>query len=76
MPRFHFALSTADLVESGFVQSDSLDEAMAVINEHVSAREGDTLEIGVRGFPPARYECVWSIPGTDAAWRPAGELAA
>ena len=76
MPRFHFSLSTADLVEAGFVQSDSLDEAMAVINEHLSAKEGDTLEIGVRGFPPARYECVWSMPGGDPAWRPTGLKAA
>lgn len=76
MPRFHFSLSTADVVEAGFVQSESLGEAMAAINEHVPAKEGDTLEIGVRGFPPAKYECVWSIPGADPAWRPAGELAA
>jgi hypothetical protein len=76
MPRFHFSLSTNDVVEAGFVQSESLDQAMTAINEHVPAHQGDTLEIGVRGFPPARFECVWAMPGGDPTWRPAGLLAA
>ena len=76
MPRFNFSLFNSGLVgEAGVVQSDSFDEALAAISEHVTANEGDTLEIGVLGFPPARYHKVSGAPGMRA-WRPAGQLAA
>jgi hypothetical protein len=78
MPRFQFSLSTTDIVrEAGVVQSESFADALAAIEEHVSAKEGDKLEIGVSGFPPARYEFVGgTMMGGTAAWRPAGLLAA
>ena len=77
MPRFQFALSNTHQVrEAGIVQSDSFSDALTAISEHVEAREGDTLEIGVPGFPPARYECVWSMDQGASAWRPAGQMAA
>ena len=77
MPRYQFALSNTQQVrEAGVVQTDSFTDALSAISEHVEAREGDTLEIGVPGFPPARYECVWSIEQGTSAWRPAGQLAA
>ena len=77
MPRFRFALSSADAVrQAGVVQVDSFSDALEAINEHVSAENGDTLEIGVTGFPPARFECVWSIQDGSRTWRPAGALAA
>ena len=77
MPRFQFALSNTQQVrEAGIVQSDSFSDALTAISEHVEAREGDTLEIGVPGFPPARYECVWSMDRGASAWRPAGQMAA
>jgi hypothetical protein len=77
MPRFQFSLSTTDIVrEAGVVQSDSFANALAAIEEHVSAKEGDTLEIGVPGFPPARYECVWGGMTGGTAWRPTGLMAA
>ena len=77
MPRFQFALSTLHEVrEAGVVQTDSFTDALSAISEHVEAREGDTLVIGVSGFPPAKYECVWSIDQGTSAWKPAGLLAA
>ena len=76
MPRYNFSLFTSGLVgEAGVVQSDSFDDALAAISEHVTAKEGDTLEIGVNGFPPARYLRVDIANGTRG-WRPAGQLAA
>jgi hypothetical protein len=77
MPRFQFALSTTQQVrEAGIVQTDSFSDALSAISEHVDAHEGDTLEIGVPGFPPARFECVWSMEQGSSAWLPAGRLAA
>jgi len=77
MARFQFALNSAaeSLPQVGVVQSDSFAEALTAVGEHVSASFGDVLEIGVQGFPPARYECLGSsIRGK--LWRPAGQLAA
>jgi hypothetical protein len=76
MPRYNFSLFTSGLVgEAGVVQTDSFDDALTAISEHVTANEGDTLEIGVFGFPPARYHKVADFAGTRG-WRPAGQLAA
>ena len=60
MPRFEFAVgSAATFREAGAVTSESFDDALEAITEQVTIRDGDTLEIGVRGFPPARYESFW-----------------
>ncbi len=76
MPRYNFSLFSSGLVgEAGVVQSESFDDALAAISDHVTANEGDTLEIGVYGFPPARYRKVSGAEG-KRAWRPAGQLAA
>ena len=77
MPRFQFQLRTTQQVrEAGMVQSDSFTDALTAISEHVTANEGDTLEIGVNGFPPAHFECVWSASRGSTDWRPAGQMAA
>ena len=77
MPRFQFSLSNTQQVrEAGMVQTESFDDALSAISEHVDAREGDMLEIGVAGFPPARFNFVWSLDQGSNAWSPAGRLAA
>ena len=77
MPRFQFQLRTpAQVRQAGVVQSESFSDALSAISEHVKAQEGDTLEIGVRGFPPARFECVWSADRGEGGWRPSGLKAA
>ncbi len=77
MPRFQFALSTAEsLPQAGVVQSESFEEAVEAVGAHVSANLGDILEIGVQGFPPARYECLGASRSGKRRWRPAGLLAA
>jgi hypothetical protein len=77
MPRFEFALSTVDTVRrTGVVNSESFADALALVGEHADAHAGDTLEIGVRGFPPARFECVSTLIDGEPLWRPTGKLAA
>lgn len=77
MARFQFALSTRDEVsQAGIVQSDSFAEAMELLGEKMTVREGDTLEIGVFGFPPARFQCILSLSDGDIHWQPAGLRAA
>ena len=77
MPRFQFAIVKTDTVrEAGFVHSESFSEAITAISQRVRAEAGDTLEIGVSGFPPARYECLFAEKGNARTWKPAGRLAA
>ena len=77
MSQFQFAISSGpeSIRQAGVVESDSFDEAVLLLGERIPVQEGDSLEIGVQGFPPARYECLGSsIRGK--LWRPAGQLAA
>ena len=77
MPRFAFALHTDENIRrAGVVTSESFDDALALVSEHIEARTGDRLEIGVRGFPPARFECVAALIEGEPLWRPLGKLAA
>ena len=76
MPRFKFSVRTSEgSQEAGFVQGGSFGDALAAIGKRIDVDEGAILEIGVDGFPPARYEYVW--PGADGypswqpTWRPA-----
>jgi hypothetical protein len=76
MPRFRFALSDIKSVrEVGMVQSDTFDDAMSAVTERFAVTAGDELEIGVYGFPPARYMYVNTID-ESSAWRPVGQRAA
>ena len=73
MTRFEFALKSPDEIrQAGVVQSESFSDALSLVSKHVSVQDGDTLEIGVAGFPPARFECVWSLDEGTGAWKPAG----
>jgi hypothetical protein len=37
----------------------------------MSVTQGDTLVIVVKGFPPARFECVDSLLDGSVFWQPA-----
>jgi hypothetical protein len=77
MTRYSFALSTNnEISQAGVVQSDSFTDALKLLGEQMTVKAGDTLEIGVYGFPPARYECVASLGQGDILWRPSGLMAA
>lgn len=73
MSRFQFAISSGpeSVRQAGVVESDTFDEAVVLLGERIPVQPGDSLEIGVLGFPPARFECV-----ADGVWRPTGRLAA
>ncbi len=81
MPRYLFSLGKGDTVrETGAVTSDSFGEALDAIAEQSEAHVGDLLEIGVPGFPPARYELI-KVGRRARGWKPAkgqqgGQLAA
>lgn len=76
MPRFEFSLSNS--VESvrvaGAVTSGSFSDALEAIVEQGDVEQGDTLEIGVQGFPPARFK--YMEKDGVVSWRPTGLLAA
>ena len=72
MPRFNFSLGKEGVVrEAGAVLSDSFTEALEAIADQADAHVGDLLEIGVSGFPPARYELV-RTGRRSRSWRPRG----
>jgi hypothetical protein len=77
MAKYTFALgSDADVRQAGVIQSDSFDEALRALGEKISVKKGDTLEIGVSGFPPARFECIAALFDGDVLWRPFNQRAA
>ena len=76
MSRFSFAVSGLESRQEGVIESDSFRAAVDALGQHVDVRKGDTLEIGVLGFPPARYECVGEIKSGYPIWMPSGLAAA
>jgi hypothetical protein len=77
MATYTFSLSKSeDARQAGLIQSASFDEALRLVGERMPVTPGDLLEIGVKGFPPARYECVESLLDGTVFWKPAIRLAA
>jgi hypothetical protein len=71
MATYTFSLSTSeDSRQAGLIQSSSFDEALRLVGERLTVTQGDTLEIGVKGFPPARYECVETLFDGSVFWKP------
>lgn len=71
MATYTFALSSnEDARQAGIVQSASFEEALRLVGERMAVSRGDTLEIGVKGFPPARYECSESLLDGTVFWQP------
>ena len=70
MPRFQFSVGRDGVVrEAGAVLSESFHDALTAIAEQSDVTEGETLLIGVEGFPPARYDFVIPAVG-HAGWQP------
>ncbi len=78
MSRFQFAISSGpeSVRRAGIVESDSFDEAVNLLGERIVVHSGDSLEIGVAGFPPARFSCVGAVRNGRPVWVPEGRLAA
>ena len=75
MSRYSFAVSGPESRREGVIESDSFVAAVDALGQHVEVRMGDELEIGVFGFPPARYRCVGELKSLPV-WMPAGQKAA
>ena len=77
MSKFQFAISSGPefVRQAGVVESDSFDEAVVLLGKKIPVRAGDSLEIGVHGFPPARYQCIGELKSRPI-WVPEGRLAA
>jgi hypothetical protein len=78
LSRYQFAISSGpeSVRQAGVVESDSFSEAVVLLGEKIPVRTGDSLEIGVSGFPPARFFCVSALKGTSPVWMPEGKMAA
>ena len=78
MSRYMFAISSGpeSVRQAGVVESGSFDEAVMMLGRSIHVKAGDSLEIGVSGFPPARYNCIGAVNSGRPLWVPAGELAA
>ncbi|HET7620793.1 MAG TPA: hypothetical protein VFK39_02715 [Gemmatimonadaceae bacterium] len=78
MPRYQFSISspTERVRLAGAISSETFSQALEAIADQAEAGQGDTLEIGVKGFPPARFELMESEEDGMMSWRPAGLLAA
>ena len=72
MATYTFSLSTSDEArQAGLIQSTTFEEALRLVGERMPVTPGDMLEIGVKGFPPARYECVEALLDGTVFWQPA-----
>lgn len=72
MATYTFSLSTSEKArQAGLIQSGSFEQALRLVGERMTVSQGDTLEIGVNGFPPARFECVDSLLDGSVFWQPA-----
>ena len=77
MPQYLFSVGgIGALREAGMVQSESFADALTAIAAETDGSAGDTLEIGVWGFPPARFERVWNGEHASWSWLPITALAA
>lgn len=77
MATYSFSLGNQEETrQAGIIHSASFEEALELVGERVSVNPGDTLEIGVKGFPPARYQCVETNFEGGVFWVPANKLAA
>ena len=78
MSRYQFAISSGpeSVRQAGILDSPSFDEAVFMLGRRFPVRAGDELEIGVAGFPPARFQCIGSVKSGRPVWVPNGRLAA
>ena len=78
MSKYQFAISSGpeSVRQAGIVESDSFDDAVLLLGQRIPVHAGDSLEIGVAGFPPARYECVGEVKNGRPVWVPFGRIAA
>lgn len=78
MSKYQFAISSGpeSIRQAGIVESESFGDAVVLLGKKIPVQAGDSLEIGVAGFPPARFQCVGAVHNGRPVWVPEGQLAA
>jgi hypothetical protein len=78
LSKFQFAISSGpeSVRQAGVVESESFSDAVVLLGEKIPVRTGDSLEIGVSGFPPARFQCVSAMKGGKIVLMAEGRMAA
>jgi hypothetical protein len=76
MSTFRFTVSNLESRQEGVIESESFSAAVDALGHHVTVKRGDVLEIGVSGFPPARYECIAQIGLGQHVWAASAPMAA
>ena len=78
LSKFQFAISSGpeSIRQAGIVETDSFADAVNLLGKKVTVHTGDSLEIGVAGFPPARFQCVGAVKNGHPVWIPEGQMAA
>jgi hypothetical protein len=78
LSKYQFAISSGpeSIRQAGVVESDSFDDAVVLLGQKIPVQAGDSLEIGVAGFPPARYHCLGAVKNGNPIWVPEGQMAA
>jgi hypothetical protein len=76
MSRFLFSVSNLGSRQEGMIDSESFVAAVNALGDQVEVHPGDLLEIGVNGFPPARFECMSALLKGRPVWMPTSKLAA
>jgi hypothetical protein len=78
LSKFQFAISSGpeSIRQAGVVESDSFDDAVVLLGKKIPVQRGDSLEIGVSGFPPARFHCMGAVKNGHPVWIPEGQMAA
>ncbi len=71
MSKYRFSLSNPDTRHEGTIDGPSFVVAVETLWQHVDVHRGDVLEIGVRGFPPARFECAAMLVNGQPMWKQA-----
>ena len=72
MSKFCFSVSNIESRRDGEIESASFSDAVDELGRQIGVSKGDLLEIGVYGFPPARFECVGLLKGSRPIWFPSG----
>ena len=69
MSKFRFSVSNLQMRQEGIIESPTFTAAVGALGKKVEVHAGDTLEIGVLGFPPARYQCMGRLEN-EPFWVP------
>ena len=68
MSKFRFSLSNTEGRHEGVIDGPTFTDVVDSLWEHVNVRQGDVLEIGVNGFPPARFRCAAKLLTGKPMW--------